>query len=257
MKVISVSNIKGGSGKSTTAAHLACALARRGKTLVVDMDMQGDLTDYCLPDLDLSQLEEASVMSVLLGMKKITDCIRETKQFDVLPSTLSLAKLTKYNPDSTSLCLQFKRALEEIRNKYKFVIIDTPGSAKHELTTAIYNSELILIPVTPSKWTIRAVNLLLDEISQTETIFSQKKKIAFVPSWFGPSKKHRELLDKLKQIEEIPCLAEIPKSETIKTKTEKQESLKKDSNAWHAFDLLADESIALVDPENSILTLKP
>lgn len=140
------------------------------------MDMQGDLTDFCLPDLDLAQLDESNVMSVLLGMKRITDCIRETKTFD-MPSTLSLAKLTKYNPDSTSLCLQFKRALEEVRNKYKFVVIDTPGSAKHELTTAIYNSELILIPVTPSKWTIRAVNLLLDEISQTETIFSQKKKL--------------------------------------------------------------------------------
>ncbi|EOQ87997.1 CobQ/CobB/MinD/ParA nucleotide binding domain protein [Leptospira yanagawae serovar Saopaulo str. Sao Paulo = ATCC 700523] len=256
MKVISVSNIKGGSGKSTTAAHLACALARRGKTLVVDMDMQGDLTDFSMPDIDLNVLEEANVMSVLLGMKKITDCIRKTKQFDVLPSTLSLAKLTKYNPDSTSLCLQFKRALEEIRKDYQFVVIDTPGSAKHELTTAIYNSELILVPVTPSKWTIRAVNLLLDEIAQTETVFSQKKKIAFVPSWFGTSKKHRELLERLKAIEEIPTLGEIPKSESIKVKTEKQESLKKDTNAWYAFDRLADETIAIVDPEHSITNLR-
>ncbi|XDD41402.1 ParA family protein [Leptospira sp. WS60.C2] len=256
MKVISVSNIKGGSGKSTTAAHLACALARRGKTLVVDMDMQGDLTDFSLPDLDLNVLDETNVMSVLLGLKPISACIRKTKHFDVLPSTLSLAKLTKYNPDSASLCLQFKRSLEEIRREYQFVVIDTPGSAKHELTTAIYNSELILIPVTPSKWTIRAVNLLLDEISQTETIFSQKKKIAFVPSLFGPGKKHRDLLEKLKAIEEIPTLGEIPKSESIKVKTEKQEHLKKDTNAWHAFDRLADETIALVDPEHSILNLR-
>ncbi|MDF3818758.1 ParA family protein [Leptospira sp. 96542] len=254
MKVISVSNIKGGSGKSTTVAHLACALARRGKTLVIDFDMQGDVTDFSLPKLDIAEVEEKNILRVLLGESSIKNNIIKSEKYDIIPSTLSLSKLHKSGQDVSALSLQFRRALDEIKSEYKYVVMDTPGSAKHELTAAIYNSDLILIPVTPSKWTIRAVNLLLDEIAQTETIFSQKKKTAFVPSLFGTSKKHRDLLERLKQIEEIPTLGEIPKSESIKTKTEKQESLKKDSNPWHAFDRLADEVVRLVDPENNFLS---
>jgi chromosome partitioning protein len=71
MKVITVSNIKGGSAKSTTAIHLADALSRRGKTLVIDMDMQADLTDFFLPDVSLEMLEVHNIMTLLLGRSKI------------------------------------------------------------------------------------------------------------------------------------------------------------------------------------------
>ncbi|MDZ4727147.1 MAG: ParA family protein [Leptospira sp.] len=250
MKIITVSNIKGGSAKSTTAIHLASALSRRGKTLVIDMDMQADLTDFFLPDSSLDRLEAHNIMTLLLGQSNIEQVIIEKPHMDIIPATLTLAKLVRIVQDPFFLSQQLKRGLEAVKNKYAYVVIDTPGSAKYELTSALSCANLVVIPVTPSKWAIRAVNLLLDEISSAETLFSAKKKTAFLPCLFGTSKKHREILDKLKAIEEIPTLNEIPKSESIKTKTEKHEFLKKDSIPWFAFDLLADEVIKMVDPEN-------
>jgi chromosome partitioning protein len=169
---------------------------------------------------------------------------------DVIPATLSLAKLMRITQDAIFLSEGLKRALDTVKNIYQYVVIDTPGSAKYELTSALYSAHLVLIPVTPSKWAIRAVNLLLDEIGDTETLFTSKKRTAFLPSLFGISKKHREILERLKTIEEIPTLNEIPKSESIKSKTEKHEFLKKGTNTWHAFDQLADEVIQLIEPEN-------
>jgi chromosome partitioning protein len=252
MKVITVSNIKGGSAKSTTAIHLAEALSRRGKTLVIDMDMQADLTDFFLPDLSLEQLETHNIMTLLLGRSKIEEAVIARDRIDIIPATLTLSKLIRHVKDPVFLSHQLKEGLDSLRHKYAYVVIDTPGSAKYELTSALYSANIVVIPVTPSKWAIRAVNLLLDEITDTENLFSAKKLTAFLPSLFGTSKKHRDILERLKSIEEIPTLNEIPKSESIKTKTEKHEFLKKESNPWHAFDLLADEVIRLVDPENQM-----
>ncbi|TGN18829.1 ParA family protein [Leptospira idonii] len=250
MKVVTVSNIKGGSAKSTTAIHLADSLSRRGKTLVIDMDMQADLTDFFLPHHSTEAIEEKNVMSLLLGRSKIEDVLIKGKTIDIIPSTLTLSKLVRIAEDPFFLSQNLKKAIDSVSKEYSYVVIDTPGSAKYELTSALYCANLVLIPVTPSKWAIRAVNLLLDEISQTESLFSASKKSAFLPCLFGTSKKHREILERLRSIEEIPTLNEIPKSESIKTKTEKHEFLKKDSNPWHAFDVLADEVIRIVDPEN-------
>ncbi|TGL62720.1 ParA family protein [Leptospira ognonensis] len=250
MKVITVSNIKGGSAKSTTAIHLAEALSRRGKTLVIDMDMQADLTDFFLPNESLDQLEIHNIMTLLLGRSKIEEVIIRKTPIDIIPATLSLSKLVRITQDPLFLSESLKRGLDSVKNQYAYVVIDTPGSAKFELTSALYSANLVLIPVTPSKWAIRAVNLLLDEITETETLFTARKQTSFLPCLFGASKKHREILEKLKAIEEIPTLNEIPKSESIKTKTEKNEFLKKGTNTWHAFDQLADEVIRLVDPEN-------
>ncbi|WP_242935421.1 ParA family protein [Leptospira kobayashii] len=250
MKVVTVSNIKGGSAKSTTAIHLSESLSRRGKTLVIDMDMQADLTDFFLPNLSPDSIEDKNIMTLLLGKSSVSEVIIPGKGIDIIPSTLTLSKLVRIASDSFFLSQQLKKALESVKSKYEYVVIDTPGSAKYELTSALYVAQLVLIPVTPSKWAIRAVNLLLDEIAQTESLFSAKKKSAFLPCLFGASKKHRDILERLKTIEEIPTLNEIPKSESIKTKTEKNEFLKKGSNPWHAFDILADEVIKLIDPES-------
>ncbi len=250
MKVVAVSNIKGGSAKSTTAIHLAEALSRRGKTLVIDMDMQADLTDFFLPDESLEKLEIHNIMTLLLGRSQIGEVIFKKNPIDVIPATLSLAKLVRIVQDPIFLSETLKLSLNSVQKEYDYVVIDTPGSAKYELTTALSNANLVLIPVTPSKWAIRAVNLLLDEISATENLFTAKKHTCFLPCLFGISKKHREILDRLKAIEEIPTLNEIPKSESIKNKTEKHEFLKKGTNTWHAFDQLADEVIRIVDPEN-------
>ncbi len=251
MKVVVMSNIKGGSGKSTTAVHVSEALARRGKTLVIDLDMQADVTDFFLPGVSLEELEKKNILLLLTGQKSIGDLIFHGKSVDIIPATLTLSRLQKLTEESYFFLNQLRKGLEQVSSTYEYVVIDTPGSSRLELNIALTVANLVTIPVTPSKWAIRAVNLLLDELAATETLFSGKKDAAFIPVLFGTSQKHRDLLERLKSIEEIKTLPEIPRSESIKTKTERHQFLKKDSNPWHSFDHLADAILLILDPPMS------
>jgi len=210
--------------------------------------MQADSTDFFLPGQGLEVLEERNVLHLFLGQKSVQDLIYHRPPLDVIPATLTLSKLQKLTNDTNYYTYRLREGIAEIQDRYDFILIDTPGSSRFELQAALSLADLVIIPVTPSKWAIRAINLLLDEISATETLFSQKKQTAFLPVLFGSSKKHRDLLDRLKLIEEIHTLPEIPKSESIKTKTEKHEFLKKDTQAFMAFETLAEGVMSLIEP---------
>jgi chromosome partitioning protein len=244
MKVITVSNIKGGSAKSTTAIFLADALSRHGKTLVIDLDMQADLTDYFLPDSSPDELDRGNIYRLLIGETDFASSIHKSSFADIIPGTIDLIHLSLRVMQSYSILKRLQVLLQENKD-YDFVLIDTPGSAKSELVVSLVACDIILIPVTPSKWAIRAVNLLLDQITASREITNKNHKICFVPSMFGKSKKHQDLLTRLQSLEEFITLSQIPKSESIKTNSEKGKRLKAGSTAYEAFELLAQEVIKL------------
>ncbi len=242
MKVITVSNIKGGSAKSTTAIFLAEALSRRGKTLAIDLDMQADLTDYFLPESSPEEIDRGNVFRLLTSESDFARSVHKGKFCDIIPGTIDLVQLPVRVLQSYSILKRLDSLLKENRD-YEFVVIDTPGSARSELTISLIACDMILIPVTPSKWSIRAVNILLDEISKANEITDKRHTICFAPSMFGTSAKHLELLARLRSLEEFYTLSPIPRSESIKNAGEKRKTLKKDSVAWKAYDTLAREVI--------------
>lgn len=243
MRVITVSNIKGGSTKSTLAIHLGLAFARRGKTLVVDMDMQSDTTDFFLPSITPDDLDKGNVFKLLIGESTLGLSIRKAKTLDILPGTLELNGLQARLFQNISIVKKLDFFLKA--TDYEFVVIDTPGSARAELTISLATSDTVIIPVTPSKWAIRAVNILVDEIANASMLSGTKPKIAFVPSLFGNSVAHREILERIKSITEIPTLSEIPKTETIKNRTEKHQGLKEGTIGWNAYEKVATDILEL------------
>jgi chromosome partitioning protein len=240
MKIITVSNIKGGSAKSTTAIFLSEALSRRGKTLVIDLDMQSDLSDFFLPNATPEELDRGNVFKLLTSECDFATAVHKGSFADIIPGTIDLAQLSVRVMQSYSILKRLDHLLKENKG-YDFVVIDTPGSARSELTVSLVACDIILIPVIPSKWAIRAVNLLLDEISNSREITNKEHKIFFAPTMFGKSKKHQDLLERLRSLEEFTTLSPIPKSEGIKTNAEKGKKLKTGSTSWAAFDLLAEE----------------
>lgn len=201
------------------------------------MDMQADVTDFYLPDVSAEELDRGNIYKLLVGEATLSVSIFRSPVVDILPGTIELSKLNAKLYQNASILKKldfFLRATD-----YDFVVIDTPGSARAELSISLASSDYVLIPVTPSKWAIRAVNLLIDEIHNSASLTGRNHRLAFVPTLFGHSKKHQEILEGLRGITEIPCLGEIPKSESIKTRTEKNQFLNKGSNGWKAFEALA------------------
>ncbi len=244
MKIFTVSNIKGGSAKTTTAIFLTEALSRIGKTLVIDMDMQADLTDYFLPEATPEDVDKGNVFRLLTGDSDFASSIHKGLYADIIPGTIDLAFLTTRVMQNFSILKRLRTILQENKD-YDFVVIDTPGSARSELTVSLVACDAILVPVTPSKWAIRAVNLLLDEVKNVREITNKDHTICFVPCMFGKSAKHLDLLERIRSLEEFRTLSPIPKSEVIKSKSEKRAKLKQKTLAWEAFNQLAEEVVAI------------
>ncbi len=175
--VIHVANIKGGVGKSTVATNLAAALAKRGPTLIIDLDVQGSAThalgkdplEFNLSSWDLfhsrfsindftkhSNIKvkdklfhyihksESVLLPQIVGNKDITSLIVKIKPcLDLIPATSNLFNNTHFYHYQN-----FIYNIQLYRTYYKYIILDTP-SVWNRLTRLLYtHSDLNLIPVT-------------------------------------------------------------------------------------------------------------
>lgn len=122
-KIYAVANRKGGCSKTTTCGALASACKRFGyKVLVVDVDPQGNITQWCGFDASDSNTTYEVVMQRCSAKEAIVDVGR----YDLLPadSTLSRAESELMNTQGREFRL--KEALDEIKDEYDIIIIDTP-----------------------------------------------------------------------------------------------------------------------------------
>src|SRR5215218_4929787 len=127
-KVIAVANQKGGSAKTTTAVHLAVALAELGhSTLLVDLDPQGHVAEnFAVPAESL----EHEISDVLAGEKRITDVIISQihPNLDLAPSNIRLSDMELTLVNVRFREHKLKRAIESILGHYDYVLLDCPPS---------------------------------------------------------------------------------------------------------------------------------
>ncbi len=174
LQVIAVVNFKGGSGKTTTAAHLAQYLALRGhRVLAVDLDPQASLTALygIQPELD----EKPSFYETLRydeGRKSITEIIQPTNfpNLDVVPANLELQEyeyetpLAMQSKDSLAGKLFYTRigdALAEVDNRYDVVVVDCPPQLGYLTLTALTAASSVLITVHPQMLDIMSMSQFL------------------------------------------------------------------------------------------------
>jgi chromosome partitioning protein len=174
LHVVSVVNFKGGSGKTTTAAHLAQHLALKGhRVLAIDLDPQASLTALhgIQPELD----DVPSLYETLRyddERKPITEVIRPTNfpNLDIVPASLELQEyeydtpvaLTSSDPhEGRTFFTRVSKALSEVDDRYDVVVIDCPPQLGYLTLTALTASSSVIVTVHPQMLDVMSMSQFL------------------------------------------------------------------------------------------------
>ena len=176
LQIISVMNFKGGSGKTTTAAHLAQFLALRGyRVLAIDLDPQASLSALFghQPELDVGENE------TLLGAIRYDDARRDMAEIvrstyipglHVIPGHLELMEfehetpraLAERNHGDTLFFSRIGQALGQVRDAYDVVVIDCPPQLGFLTLSALCAATAVLITVHPQMLDVMSMSQFLN-----------------------------------------------------------------------------------------------
>lgn len=164
-KIVSIANQKGGVGKTTTSINLSTILAKKGKkVLMIDADPQGNASSGVGIDRDEIEL---SVYDVLINDAQIEEVVKKTniKNLDLCPSNINLAGAEVELVSIESRENRLKEKLDNVKDKYDYIIIDCPPSLGLITLNAFTASNSVLIPVQCEYYALEGLGQLLNTIS--------------------------------------------------------------------------------------------
>lgn len=141
---LSIAQLKGGEGKTTTAGALGAALARSGKkVLLVDADPQTNLTH----GLGFSDVEGHTLYEALHGQVTATDILQTKNGYDLIPASLSLSGAVVELSSRIGRERLLDSLLEPIKSNYDYILIDCPPSVGLLTLNALATSDYVLVPM--------------------------------------------------------------------------------------------------------------
>lgn len=155
-RIISVSNHKGGVGKTTVTANIGFSLARHFKTLLIDLDPQANLSS----GLGVSGREEniAKYFKEIVHFRSPTILPYSLNiHVDIIPGNIGMLKIEKQLHDSPRSELILSELLIPIKKYYDLIIIDCPPSFDLLTINALHSSSLILIPARPEVFSLHGI----------------------------------------------------------------------------------------------------
>lgn len=196
-KIISVTNQKGGVGKTTTALNLGAALRAEGKrVLLIDNDPQGNLTAalgytpaeqrHTLANLLLAAIDYPEDLDIHIGRALLQtesglDLIAAKRRLADAAARLQVMQLSQYNVvgDAEKSCEKIMSGLMPyLRDRYDYIIIDC--GLKHELLTvnALAAADYCIIPVQAHFLASEGIPDVLEMVRSVQAKFNPKLKIA-------------------------------------------------------------------------------
>lgn len=163
-RIIAICNQKGGVGKTTTSVNLGAYLAEQGKyVLLVDLDSQANAT------LGLGMEVPVTAQNVyhsLVSDANPLSMVRKTPMFgyDILPAAQSLAGATVELVSMQEREYRLRRALNQLRNNYDYVLIDCPPSLGLLTINALTAADRVVIPVQCEYYALEGLGQLMRTI---------------------------------------------------------------------------------------------
>lgn len=212
--VISLSNFKGGVGKSSTAINIATTLSFFGlKVLLVDLDIQGNTTSmfdiyrykkFAKVDLQINKIDELydleksdykyTIVDLMTeienddienmikeGIVNLNDKVKTIGKLDILPNSCNIENALKFE-DMDKYLRNYgntNKALDEVlsyvKNDYDFVIIDTPPSISLPLRMSIMATDFFIITLTADKMAKDGIAPFLVPIEMHKKAYKKEK----------------------------------------------------------------------------------
>ncbi len=176
-KVIAIANQKGGVGKTTTAVNLSASLVQEGRNvLIIDVDPQGNTTsgigvnkgdiDRCIYNV---LVEDADADEIIVPTA--------TENLDILPSTIQLAGAEIELVSTISREVRLKNAIEHIRDRYDYIIIDCPPSLGLLTLNSLTAADSVVIPVQCEYYALEGLSQLLNTVRLVQKHLNHDLKI--------------------------------------------------------------------------------
>lgn len=179
-QIISIANQKGGVGKSTTSIIAADILANKGfKVLVIDLDAQAN-TSYAFGALNNDM---PTIYDVLKG-NNILQAIQDKRGINIIQSSRALSGANmEFNTHGKEYLL--KNAIEPIKRKYDYIIIDTSPELNLLNINAFIASTGIIIPTLATTFSMQGLKLLYENIKTVQKINKDLKIIGLLLTRFN------------------------------------------------------------------------
>ncbi|MCM3764220.1 AAA family ATPase [Neobacillus niacini] len=176
-KILAIANQKGGVGKTTTSVNLGACLAHIGKrVLLVDIDPQGNATSGI--GIEKAEVEQC-IYDVLVDDVEAKDVIKPSpvENLYAIPATIQLAGAEIELVPTISREVRLKRALEEVKDQFDYVIIDCPPSLGLLTINALTASDAVLIPVQCEYYALEGLSQLLNTVRLVQKHLNSDLKI--------------------------------------------------------------------------------